>query len=557
MRGLGAKCEVLAATMFGTLLLFLKSVYAYRMVIDSDETQHLHVIWGWMNGLIPYRDFFDNHSPLFHLCYLPLFAAIGEKPEIIIPMRFGVLPLYVLCCLCVYWLGERLFSRRVGIWSAILTGAWPTFFIKSSEFRTDDLWAALWLVALLLLLARPVTRMRAFWFGLLLGAAFATSMKTSLLAVALTLAGLIVVAQKIASRTFDHRPWLSRAVSALLGLALLPAAIVAFFAARDALVELYYCTVKHNILLDVYNWESLRRQIPSIILLVALLSSCGYVSVRSAAYPYRAGVALVALVTGIYFLLLKGFWPLVPTQDYLPIIPLLFLVVVAAGFSAWKFFQRFRYLNSPLIPLCIACSAEITYLISFHSPLPNCTAGKISLIRDVLALTDKSDFVMDAKGEVIFRRRPYYYVLESLTLKRIELGLLPDDIPEQLVKTRTRLITRDGMPPRATQFIDGEYLPISRRLRAVGKFLNADENDSSNVYTFEVVVPARYSLLSETGAFTGTVDGTSVEGPKFLEPGHHEARSAHDIGTVALIWSNAIEKGFSPFSEPAKAEAEN
>jgi hypothetical protein len=551
------KGERLVATTFAALLLTLKVIYAFRMEIDSDETQHLHVIWGWMNGLIPYRDFFDNHSPLFHLCYLPLFAAIGEKSDIIIPMRFGMLPLYVLCCLCVYRLGERLFSRWVGIWSAILAGAWPTFFIKTSEFRTDDLWAVLWLVAALFLLDQPFTRMRAFLFGLTLGAAFATSMKTSLLALALALAGLIIVAREIASRTFEYRHWLSRVAPILFGLALFPVAIVAFFAARGAFAELYYCTIKHNVLLNAYNWETRRRQIPSIILLLVLVSICGCVSVRSAAYNCRNRVALVALVAGIYLLLLKCFWPLVPTQDYLPILPLLFLVVVPAGFSAWRWLRHFRYLASPLVPLCLACAAEIIYLVSFHSPLVNCTAGKIDLIRDVLALTDRNDFVMDAKGEVIFRRRPYYYVLESLTLKRIELGLLPDNIPEQLVKTRTRLITRDGMPPRATQFIDREYLPISRRLRAVGKLLNAADNRFPNVYSFDVVVPARYALLPETGGFTGTVDGTLVEGPRFLEPGHHEARSFSNTGTLALIWSNAIEKGFSPFSESARAEAEN
>src|SRR5947209_8357796 len=79
------------------LLLFgLKLVYVSNFRIDSDETQHLHVVWGWANGLLPYRDVFDNHSPLFQFLCSPLLRALGERADIVVPMRLLVVSLYFL-----------------------------------------------------------------------------------------------------------------------------------------------------------------------------------------------------------------------------------------------------------------------------------------------------------------------------------------------------------------------------------------------------------------------------------------------------------------------------
>ena len=47
------------------VLLCLRWFYVTTQPWDSDEPQHLHVVWAWANGLLPYRDVFDNHAPLF------------------------------------------------------------------------------------------------------------------------------------------------------------------------------------------------------------------------------------------------------------------------------------------------------------------------------------------------------------------------------------------------------------------------------------------------------------------------------------------------------------
>src|SRR5512147_515592 len=61
----------------------LRVVYLAHFRIDSDEPQHLHVAWAWANGLLPYRDVFDNHAPLFHVLCAPLVRLFGERPDVI------------------------------------------------------------------------------------------------------------------------------------------------------------------------------------------------------------------------------------------------------------------------------------------------------------------------------------------------------------------------------------------------------------------------------------------------------------------------------------------
>src|SRR5215510_8755785 len=127
--------ECLLVSMFIAAMLFLRIAYVFHYPIDSDEPQHLHVVWGWAHGLLQYRDVFDNHTPLFHLLCAPLFAVIGERPGVLYVMRLAMIPVYVLGLWSTYMIGCGLFSRRIGLWAAVFTGLFPGFFLCSLEFR--------------------------------------------------------------------------------------------------------------------------------------------------------------------------------------------------------------------------------------------------------------------------------------------------------------------------------------------------------------------------------------------------------------------------------------
>ena len=103
-------------------LLALRVYYTSRYRIDSDEPQHLHVVWGWVHGLLPYRDIFDNHTPLFQFLSAPLLWLSGDRADGIIWMRWAMVAWQVVTLMAVFKIGAALFSRRTGLWAAVMTG---------------------------------------------------------------------------------------------------------------------------------------------------------------------------------------------------------------------------------------------------------------------------------------------------------------------------------------------------------------------------------------------------------------------------------------------------
>ena len=173
--------EVWLGTAFFLVLLGLRWFYVTTQPWDSDEPQHLHVVWAWANGLLPYKDVFDNHSPLFQAMSAPLFSLLGERADIVAAMRWTMLPIAAVILVATYRIGKRLFSMRIGFWGAVLAASFPDLYFKFGEYRPDLFWAALWMVALAVLVSGKPDPRRLFATGVVFGIAFAVSMKTTFL----------------------------------------------------------------------------------------------------------------------------------------------------------------------------------------------------------------------------------------------------------------------------------------------------------------------------------------------------------------------------------------
>src|SRR5438093_13007622 len=151
--GMSGPPEFMAAVSLFLLLVVFKLVSIMRFKFDSDESQHMHVIWAWARGFVQYRDVFDNHMPLFQIIFAPIFALIGDRATILYWMRFILLPMYFVGAWCTYRVGARLFSRRVAAWAVLLAGFYPTYHLTSFEFRTESLWAPVWLMCVVVLIS--------------------------------------------------------------------------------------------------------------------------------------------------------------------------------------------------------------------------------------------------------------------------------------------------------------------------------------------------------------------------------------------------------------------
>ena len=304
MRAVLTRREKLTFAVFAALALVLRIVALFRYRFDSDEQQHLHVTWGWTAGLVQYRDLFDNHAPLFHMLTAPLLALVGERSTVLLWMRIPMLALFGIVVWATYSIARRLYDERVAVGAAVLLVLFPPFFLKSLEFRNDNLWTALWMLAVVALMQR-----RMVVVGLLLGAALAVSLKTGLLVVALVVAAAM-------AWFFRKERMTDGLLRALSGFILIPAALAIFFAAVGAWDELVFCNFTFN--------GNFARTRPHLWIGRAafpfLFAAVLWLAWRFRGTPDRWR-SFFAVVIGVFTVTLVGFWPLISPRDFLPMMP--------------------------------------------------------------------------------------------------------------------------------------------------------------------------------------------------------------------------------------------
>lgn len=539
------------AALLLTAGLVLRLIYIWHFRVDSDEPQHLHVVWAWANGMLPYRDVFDNHAPVFQALSAPLFHLLGVRADILFPMRLAMLPIFALTIVCVWKIATILFTPRTALWIAVLATFCPPFFFTSIEYRPDELWALVWLVTLTVLVTGRATPRRALFAGLLLGLSFSVSMKTTLFILTLGFAfgGALLVRRAAGEAAPDRGTLLRCAGAGLLGIFVIPALVVLYFVMRGAGREMYYCVIQHNVMPKTHHvGPFLKATMHWVLWSPIAVAGCWIIMRLSGPAAIRTRTAFIYLAGVLFYTTLIFYWPILTAEDYLPFFP---AMMITAGAAAVWLADRIRQLvklPAPILPALLAIG-ELTFIVTNESPLEDKTTDKIGIIADTLKLTDPTDFVMDAKGETIYRNRASYYVMEALTVKRLRFGLLEDNIAQRLIDTRTPMLSSRRMTEKAHAFIRANYVPIAFRLRVLGKMIREGDQKTDAPCAFDIVIPARYTIVTPTGTPAGTLDGTPFTGPRELATGHHEFLPSGARETVVLIWANAIERGYSPFAK--------
>jgi len=524
----------------------LRIVYAFVYRVDSDEPQHLHVVWGWAHGLVQYKTIFDNHSPLFQMLCAPLFRMIGEHAWIVIPMRLAMLPLYAVDLWLVYCIGRALYNQRWGVWTALVAGGVPIFFFVTTEFRTDDLWTTVWLAAVWLAVSGPLTGRRAFMFGLTMGMCFAVSMKTTLLLLSLGTAGLgLLVLHGLSRRRREVMGMLKAGGLMLAGLVIVPGLLIGFFATQGALHQMYYCVIEHNTVPGLGKWAKAGIHLWLFPLSLPALLGLGWLCMHSTASErIGSGRALILMTCGAYYFLLRSYWPLVTAQDFVPMWPLMILSTAPFLFHLLSLTGWPARVFVPAAGLALL-AIEAGLIVKQQSPLKNQLRPFEQNLAAVLRLTDPGDYVMDGKGETIFRMRPTYWVFEGVTIKRMQLGSIPDDVRERMIETGTCVAVNHRLRNQDKAWFRANYLEGGGKVWVAGKSLGA----AKAVMAFHTDIQAKYSVVSDAGALAGKLDGSPLLATQEIEPGDHRLELTDGKGRVAVVWTQALERGFSPFNK--------
>jgi hypothetical protein len=538
---------LVAITFTAIMALRVLAILHYR--IDSDEPQHLHVVWGWTHGLVQYRDVFDNHTPLFHLACIPIFKLVGERADAIVYMRFAMLPLFFFSLWCIHRLGTLIQSPATALWGAIFAALTPAFCFTSTEYRADDLWTALWLGSLVVLLGGEPGWKRGLSAGILFGATAATSLKTLALLGCLGLAcfvGLFLTGSIKAAAT-DRK---SRALLAAIiaGFTVVPALLALWFARQGALPDAIYGIFTYNSVPGLGRIRILRDFVIGLLELIGLIAllipSSAWMARRLIPPQRRLRFHLIFLSSGFYGALIYTLWPLLDAEHLIPFQPLFVL-----GFMPLILDVIFRGVGSGSAKFRVAIPAAIAIAIVAGEAMALQTDSvrpSLQTYADLLHLSEPSDYVMDLKGETIFRRRPYRFLFEGVGIIRARKGLLPDDIPEEMIRTKTCIAIHYNYRfifPRALEFLDANYIPVSSfRVLGHSMILSADQG----TYTFNVVIPETYAFISDGRLVAGTIDGQPCAGHAILAKGPHEFLPNRPRQHMEFIWKQAIDRGFFP-----------
>jgi hypothetical protein len=526
-----------ACAVLGVLaLLALRLASAWSLRVDSDEPQYLHVSWAWTQGFLPYRDFFDNHTPLFQLLMSPLLALLGARADIVPCMRTAMIPFWVLGLALTWWLGRRLWNVRVAWTATALTALFPLTYVASAQFRTGDLWWVIWVAAVGVAAVGAPRRGWLALSGLLAGLAFAISMKSSpLLLTQLLALAMLASFWRLQGHPIAWRAWLLAAPGWLLGLVLPLGAFAVFFALHDALPQAWYFWVTYNIVPGLGNWsggEVHYLLFPAVWLLLALMT---WRRLRDSSDPQLTLRRLLPFTGGVLYLgALFSFWPLLTLQDLLPVMPLILL-----GITGTRLGSRPRVTAG----FVIAFVLELAVILAARPPWRDHLLHQQERdLAAVLRLTRPGDYVMDAKGEAIFRQRPVFWVFEDIARYRIAHGLLHPQVRAHMVRTGTPLLMDYRMPREDRGFIEHNYLPVRGNVRVLGvRFRVAT---AGQAVALPVAVGQSYVLVSAQGPVHAQLDGREVYGPLRLAPGCYRL-SVPQAGAYTLLWAPALARGLT------------
>jgi hypothetical protein len=295
---------------------------------DPDEFEALHGSYSIASGLIPYRDYFENHLPLLHFLLLPLFRVFaadrssGQAEALILAARVAMWGMSAATIVACYWVGRLRSGHTQGCTAAaLLVGLW-VFADKGFEVRPDVpahlFLCASWLTLAAAAVAGPLRRrgLLLLGSGVCLGLA---TLCTQKILFSWPGCGLLVFLLVCVDSQGPRRwRWIA---FWLCGLALPLVAVGAWFWAHDAFEPM----IDQNLLLNL-RWKTRHSPVPAFRAIwfenwpIILLAVAGLPSALRADSP-RAPTSLKLLPLAAAGSLLAGtlILPAPLAQYFLPL----------------------------------------------------------------------------------------------------------------------------------------------------------------------------------------------------------------------------------------------
>jgi hypothetical protein len=495
----------------GLLFLLVAIAGAIRLLplfwlhpLNWDEIEYFRATDWVRQGLVPYRDFWEHHTPLQWFVFAPFTALTGSGgADAVVLMRLFQAPLWVLTFVMINW-----WMRDAGIgafarWAAITVAVCSSMLmIPAVEYRVDGLACALYAIALVL-----IQRRQAFAAGVALCLCGLANLRMGPL-LALTAFLFLVIDTK--ERRWRIRP---RALVLAAGVAAAGAVAVAYLVATDSLAALYQHVWVENYLGDRYaqrvplsfahrmlvpfgiriygggeTFDPAGIDLAGSALLVAGVIGIVY-ALRAWRNPDDAFLLACLQIGSIFFIAVMKF----VYHYHLEIVAVMMVPFVALVVP------RLKHVTPVLILMTLAA----VFVVVFRGKERD-FAYQDLIMREVHAHTETGAKVFDGVGWAL-RREPAYrfWFLPELARQLVGRGHAAPyglrewlaDPPAAVITDRNAVIWLLQNPPLAS-YVTRHYVPLWRNLWLPG--LSARLSPSQSI---EWIAPAegRYRVLASRG----------------------------------------------------------
>ncbi|MCX5786553.1 MAG: hypothetical protein NTX59_12795 [Elusimicrobia bacterium] len=517
---------------FAGLLAFFW-VCSNNAVFRNDELQHLRVACAAAAGETPYRDFFDNHMPLFHMVSALEISAVKLKPgpDFPVKMRHLAFPFFMAQIFFLALLAGAVFFKNTeeSLSCALLAGVFLPF--MAVQTRPEPMWGALFIASIYFFSANRPSVKNLFLVGLINGLGACVSLKTMAFPALAELMSLPALA------AFYAEGVPLPAVAAMLGgLALFPSLLLLHFYRLGALKDFLKYAVFYSIRAGGEGGTHWQLQ-AGLLILAAVLVYYALRALKNVLRPAQAAFAAACFLSG--FILL--FYPVREAQTVFPLRALLYLVFAALTVKALRNFPAQAAKKAALLFLAVgAAFGRLAAENAFSDRNSDYKRSLALMLRLQPAAAGGS--VMDAKGESLFWKRPYYYALERFAMQGVRNGTLADSVPQDMARTATPVVFLK-FPARFSAkdlaFFSSNYLPLcsAPEVLAAGKEITGK--------FFETAVALEYALICEDGGrAVGRLDGKNYSGaPVAMPPGRHSfvPGKTNTCARPILLWAKAAE----------------
>jgi hypothetical protein len=455
-----------------------------RRGFNPDEFEHLHFAWSIADGQVPYRDYFDHHTPLLHFALAPLVRRfdVATSPDAILALVYSARRAMWLLggatLLLTALVGSSYRGRAVGLAAALLLANAGVFLSKGIEVR-PDVPAAL-LICAAVWCAQRGTRSLAehplravLWFltsGLAWSTAVLLTQKVLLLAPGVGLAALWLM---LDARTRLGAGRRVRAGAALAIGATLPVLVMlAYFKSQGALGAFLRCNLWLNA-----KWQGpqpgpflveIARQDPVFVVLVLAGIILGLRSLtRQTATAQGEAFVLLPLLAGIAGLRWLTY---VSFQYFLLLLPLAAVAAAAALVrlceSAAAALSRAR--QTEWLLLIVLAALSVQPFMRFRASFSRGSWTAVQGIRFIASNCSPWDTVLDGfTGWGFARPSPFYYPFLQPDVTRL---LDAHEVDAQLVALRGGTASpkvvlydrymRDALAPELKVFIERHYVRL-------------------------------------------------------------------------------------------------